>query len=379
MAYLEKRSDSGIYRVIFTDNDRKERSLSTGVRSKREAQRIFRESKVSEVIELSRAGKLVSQAVTVLVSGKKLTVPQAIQPYEKWLQETGRSFFTIERHLVQLNAWIRNMNLVTTQLTTLREGHINPWINAPGMNKASSRQMKLAVLKVFFKFCLGKGWVFCDPTLLVKVDRRSLLHSQKERTIKIPFSDQEFETLFNVTAPFGEQQDAWWHFAIGIARFTGLRLGDVCCLEWDCLDTPGYMAVWTRKKEKRVRLPITVKSAEEWMALNGIPMTGEIAVEFERAEQVLTEVFASVQKDSELFLWPHIRFQYLDTSETKSLKSGFRTICRRCNITMKTFHCFRVTYIQKMNALGIPIRHIAGSVGHSRIETTQGYIGNSEE
>jgi hypothetical protein len=36
----------------------------------------------------------------------------------------------------------------------------------------------------------------------------------------------------------------------------GLRLGDICALEWACLKEPGKVVVWTDKRDTRVDLPV---------------------------------------------------------------------------------------------------------------------------
>jgi len=53
---------------------------------------------------------------------------------------------------------------------------------------------------------------------------------------------------------------AFWYSVVRIGPCTGLRLGDICSLEWKCFDVAAMtMIVWTDKSDTRIILPITLE------------------------------------------------------------------------------------------------------------------------
>src|SRR5579864_6280473 len=93
-------------------------------------------------------------------------------------------------------------------------------------------------------------WTPCDPSKLVSVNYKILSHAQKETNVRQVFTPLEYQRLVEGTTGF-------WKFAIQASRELGLRLGDICQLEWDCFRQPGHIAVWTDKRDKRVSLKLT--------------------------------------------------------------------------------------------------------------------------
>jgi integrase len=48
----------------------------------------------------------------------------------------------------------------------------------------------------------------------------------------------------------------FWYCATLIGCYAGLRLGDICSLEWSCLQHPNKLIVWTDKRDTQVELPV---------------------------------------------------------------------------------------------------------------------------
>lgn len=126
--------------------------------------------------------------------------------------------------------------------------HVNDWVNADDGKSASTKNFTLAAIKAFFAFLKGKGYCKINPADIVKVNRRKLKHSQKEGRSVRPFTEAEVQYVVD-HAPYFYRQ------ATAISWFTGLRLSDICTLEWSSI-SDSHIVVWTSKRDKRVALPL---------------------------------------------------------------------------------------------------------------------------
>jgi integrase len=128
---------------------------------------------------------------------------------------------------------------------------------------------------------------------------------------------------------------------------TGLRLGDICQLEWSCFDRPHEVIVWTDKRNKRVAVPV---SPELSLLLTGIPV-----------------------QDDGIYLFPEQRATLLDPDRRAGLSVYFKRHCERAGIKDKSFHSLRHAFVQTHREHGETWKHIAQAIGHSCEETTKGY------
>lgn len=352
--YLVK-NENGYYEARIKSQDGKTHSISTGQKNKDEAKRAAKAARISEIEKAAELGILTHDAVAIVLSGKKATVSNSIKPFRQWLQMQNQSQRSIESCISWLLAWAEYSGRMNGPLGAVRMEHIHAWVNDPASTrKASTRAVMLSALRSFFKFVSAQGWITGNPAALVSVDLSILSHEQKEKDVKQPFTDEEFKALIDATSPSGSYPNAFWHFAITASRCYGLRLGDICGLEWDSVNqTNGAICVWTEKRDKRVTPAL---------------------MEPENALGCWTEALYKVEKTSEKYLFPTQRCIHLDPNSRSTLSVQFIRICEKLGIEGKTFHCLRASYCTACDKAGVPIEHIARHVGHSDAATTKGYI-----
>lgn len=343
------KNSSGYYRVAFRADDGKVHSISTRCKNKEDAQRVAEDAKIAELEYAAEIGILSPQAAAIICTGKKMTIEDAVEPWKEYMQMRRRSPRTIEEGESWVRAWSTGMGIKTRPLKMIEEKSIDAWINSTeSKSKLATRLVMLAHLRSFFKFCHAKGWTSGNPAALVEVDQSLLLHIQKETTKKPVFTEDEVNTLLDLTSPSGRRPDPFWHAAIAIGRWTGLRLCDICSLEWECLSVPGKIIVWTQKRDRRV----------------------ELAIE---PEQLATALMQVPKVFESIFMFP-VQRSMLSDGGRASLSSKFIWLCETCGIVGKSFHGFRATFINDWNARGIPIEHISTAVGHTNPWTTRGYL-----
>ena len=132
----------------------------------------------------------------------------------------------------------------------------------------------------------------------------------------------------------------------------GLRLGDICQLEWDSFSVKNKFIVWTDKRDRRVALDLDPR---------------------------LADVIAAIAPINSQYVFPEERALYKDTRRKANLSTYFRRICAAVDIHGKTFHDLRSSFIVDCKKRGLPMEHIAESVGHRSTTTTKGYIPKGED
>jgi integrase len=328
----------------------KKARFSTKKRNKKDALELLKAAKVEELEMAAEIGVLTANAVSTIMTGKKkMTVLEAVEPWKEWMGYNQFSNMTIYNYENMVKAWAYRTCKEDQPIMGITYKDIHPWINDTTVNtKVSSRDIMLCALKSFFGFCSTSGWTMGNPARLVSIDYSLFSHAQKEVERKPIFEDSEIDDLLRITAPGGSREDGFWNAAIAIARWTGLRLVDICCLEWDCLSESEKLNVWTRKRDKRVSLDLTPQCLKD--ALNG------------------------VEKADDVYLFPVQRRDILDPNNHSNLSHDFVKLCRRLNILGKTFHCLRATLATRLDEAGVNREKIREILGHSSTRTTDGYI-----
>jgi len=215
--------------------------------------------------------------------------------------------------------------------------------------------MWLSVIREFYKFLTGIGYALANPSLLVTVHWQNLSHEQKETKEKEVFSDIEFNRLVDAADNWQIQShtENFWGVAVRLGRYLGLRLGDICNLEWVALKKPGYIKVWTRKRNVDVYLPLD-----------------ELAVSM---------AIAMIPRDDPKYCFPIERYITNEPKDRHRLSKYFQRLCEMAGIEGKSFHCLRHTYATECARKGKSMPHIAADLGHRHLTTTEQYIHTGKE
>lgn len=300
---------------------------------------------------------------------KSLTVNEAIENWSAWLCKQSRRAATLQS-IGYVKAWARDAKVGSWPINEVEEGRINCWVNADDGTKLGTRRVRLSVVRNFFRYLSIKE-ILTGPnySLLASVDYNSLSHEQKESKEVKPFTDQQFLKLVeHLNAELGENQTRqlastsatltqkltdrrdflmFWRVTTIISRCTGLRFGDVCCLEWACLKGERF-TVWSAKRRRRVQPFI-------W-------------------NQVLFDAtVAQINPVNPQYCFPQQRADYLNPHRRPGLTMQFARLCDKLGMEGLSFHCLRHGYSVECLKAGQPMPHIARSLGHSSTVTTAGY------
>lgn len=299
-----------------------------------------------ELLQVLKEGKLTKAAILKVLSGglPSITSCHAFDQYKAWLTDNSNSIRTTDNYLVEISAFLREMHLENKPVTCITDKMVNEWINDEASDtKAGTRKVKLAALRNFFWVLSAKGIIRGNPAQLVRVKYHLMNHEQKETKTRVCFTDLEVNRLLDATS-----LDPFWYHAIIIARYTGLRLGDIAQLEWACFDEPGKMKVWTDKSDTPVLLPLE-------------PI-------------ILSTAISLIPRTHKVYCFPTQRKIITDPKRRAIFSVQFQRLCDKLKIKGKSFHCLRHTYATEAKRLGKPLAHIKQDLGHHDQETTQIYV-----
>ena len=286
-----------------------------------------------------------------------MTIEKALPKYQEWMEAIGKAPKTIHNNITTINAWMLFSKTAEMAPADISEKYIGRWINNPKDEAgARTRAVNLASLRVFFRFLVSKGWSDHDPAALVRVNMDNLDHEQKETKERTPFTPEEIKLVLKELEKKG---DHFWMFAVRISAEIGLRLGDICEMEWNSFNKPGKAIVWTGKRDKRIEVPISGK-----------------------LEQMVAEI--PVQEGK--YMFPLERSMHRDPHRRAALSVRFTRLVQKLGIEGKSFHDLRhmaatrnfnkadKAELAKKLAETLTLEQIAGLLGHSNIKTTKGYI-----
>lgn len=352
------RPNSGIIAVTIK-TCAGERTVSTGCTNAKQAERVIKAANIRSIEVAAKAGAMSHDLINKLVIGKKLTLTQAIDEWAEWMTNVSTSDRTAFCHGSYVRKWARESRVLSLAPSQVKEKHIGEWINTRDGNKLATKRAALAAVRSFFNYCSIKQYCLGDPSQLVKIKPQLLTHEQKEPRQKVPFTNEEFDRLVEYlnrkiielsrrdsnAKQFANVQ--FWYCAIHIARYAGLRIGDICSLEWASLAKPGKLIKWTDKHDKRVEIPI---------------------------DRHLQKGISAIPFVSKKLCFPEQDACYRDQSKRCKISGQFLRILQRAKIEGHTFHDLRHGFATESVNGGSSLEQTAALMGHSSVETTKGYV-----
>lgn len=358
---LKTQPATGIISVVI-NTPKGPRSVSTHSTDMKEAKALVKAANIETIEVLSKAGQLNQALIQKLTIGGNMTVSKAIEEWSKWINETSGSDRTADTHIMFVNAWARQARTLNRKLVSITEGDISKWINYEDKAKLSTRRIRLSAVRHLFRFCSIRQYCNPDPSREVRIKAKLLTHDQKEPKVKTCFTLDEFQAVVDhltekiVDLMGHDKTEAtikkldtarFWFCAAHIGRYSGLRLGDICTLEWASLRQPGKLIVWTDKKETRVEIPIGTE---------------------------LGKGIAAIPPNSKAHCFPEQDAIARHPRKRALLSVQFARILDEAGVEEHSFHDLRHTLATELNVHGNSLEEIAKALGHTSIKSTKGYI-----
>ncbi len=337
--------NSGYYEVpVPVAGSKRNRWISTGAKTLEKAKESIEKSGVDRLIGLANAGALTESALAVIMSGRKVTCDEIL---EAWLTEIGEHLAprTVEVYRIHVNALFDYANCHARPLATLDRSKINAYVNRTNI-RHSSACARLAAIKSLYRYARSYNYVVQDLASTVFIRVRDMTIEQLEKRVIYPMTEAEYRTI--VESP---RVSLFWRVSTTISYWTALRFVDCASLEWASI-TPDFLIVWTKKRGKRVALPLDD------------PLLG--AGELRRALDL-------IPRADPTYCFP-VEHEALKTKKRNKFPTAYKKILNRLGIDMKSFHSNRHSAISRMRIAGMSLEQIGRAVGHSSTATTELYV-----
>jgi integrase len=341
---IVKNDKSGTYSVRYNAQDGSIRSTNLKVKTLKRAQEMVKELGIEKLETAAQLGVLSQEIYSKLTHGSLTKYDEVFELYTNHLKKLSRSGNTITTYIAVFKQFGEDYKATGKPITRIKEEDLFEFLNRKDQTTLANRKLRQTAMNGLFKYAMAKGFTSSNPMALVSIDKSLLSHRQKEASQREPFTYREYFDVLN-SAPYFYRQ------ATALSYWTGLRLGDICCLEWDSL-TNNTITVWTEKKDKRVVIPIDHELC---------------------GGDKLRRVLSEIEVVDETFCFPEQRAIHEDTSKRSRMSVYFGRICQRAGVYDKTFHCLRHSFITRLSRAGVMLEDIGKIVGHSSKETTKGY------
>ena len=236
---------------------------------------------------------------------------------------------------------------------------------------ASTYNGRICVLREIFHVLAEKAGLVDDPWEGVRLHADDC-HSRRELTL------DELERLLKAATKAGNE----WRRLFVVGIYTGLRLGDCCCLRWDSVNLEcGVIQLIPTKTRKHAHgQPITIPIHPQLMdELRGKRDEGKGKREEGKVEvregTFVNPMLADFYQNSK---WRVSRGLEL-IFKAAHIETSVRIEGRRTRTPEATFHSLRHTFVSLAANAGVPLPVVASIVGHSSTAMTRHYYHENEE
>ncbi len=325
------------------------RRITTGQGNMADARAVVKKSNLKEIEIAAAAGQLTKAAIQTVIHGnQKRNLGGLVHEFEAWmLTASNKSPNTINATMSTINAFMSSTDTKDRAPQDLTEGDLKRYIDRNDETKLASRNVQLCHLRQLWGWMIQNSYTTKNLAKLVKVDKRKLSHESKEKKVRLPFDNDEYQRLLAVV---DKAKNPFWKAATRIGHITGLRLGDVATLEWATFATAGVLVVHTRKTGKRLEFPMT---------------------------DDLLLIMLELQNDPEdnKYVFPGPRLTYIAPDSRAQLSVQFSRLCQKAGIEGKTFHNLRHGRASEIyEQSGGDITAVQAALGHSDAKTSEGYV-----
>lgn len=337
---LKKDKRTGVYHAHIKDQAGKRRSVTTKQKDRAKAKEVAEAAKIEELEKVASVTRLTGEVITRIVEGKKVSMKEA---YNRWVAflKDDHDEHTVYTLSNRIKVWLDRQHLWDRKVHEVTAADVDTYINktVTTMNM-SSLQATLSHIRQFLDYCHKVGWTTTNvaKTLGVRMDR--LTHDQKERRpINVFTADEVRKILANT--------EGFWKAAVALAYYCGLRISDICQLEWRSTGTPGRLIVWTDKADVRLNVPLPT---------------------------AVLNILSEMPVVSSRYMFPDEREINLSPTRRALLSVNFKNLLTRLGIEGKTFHGLRHTYAKKLELAGFTEQQIAEAMAHRDLDSQKTYL-----
>lgn len=346
---LKKNARSGLYDILVPVpggyRRGKNRWISTGERTRSGAEQVVETAGVDRLVLLAKANALTADAISIVTTGRKFTCDDLLVSWETDMRMDAASG-TVDTYKSLLTAFFALIDCNRKPLAWVKKHHINDYVNDAGC-KFASRHTRMAAVRSLWGYAASHAYIAGNLAETVHVKRKGLAHKQQESEGAIPLKEEEYQLLMN-----SPKVNQFWRRALVLGYRLGLRIGDVCRFQREQF-TDEVVRIWTHKRGKLIELSLSD------------PLIG-----FPDLIQVLNELKMETPAGH---CFPE-QLAVINSKQRHHLSMKCIRLMESHGIKWKSFHSLRSSFGTHLKANGKTLLQIGKLLGHTREETTEGYI-----
>ena len=231
---------------------------------------------------------------------------------------------------------------------------------------ASTYNARICVLREIFHVLAAKAGLVDDPWEGVRLHADDC-HSRRELTL------DEIERLMKAATKAGGE----WKRLFTIGIYTGLRLGDCCCLAWNSVNLErGVIQLIPTKTRKHAHgQPVTIPIHPQLKAELEIALVSDHERRACAAAAFVNPTLADWYKTSKWRISHGLELIF----KAAHIETSVKIEGRRTRTPEATFHSLRHTFVSLAANAGVPLPVVQAIVGHSSTAMTRHYYHENED
>src|SRR5208283_3247187 len=191
---------------------------------------------------------IIPEPLPESTSPSRVTIERASKSFLNELQQTA-AFSTCKKYrllLKKFSEFAEQRGYV--MLDQWEPSDVREFRSSWAMSQQTAARC-LALLKVFFEYCVANEWLTRNPARLIKNPRG---RDAIERPQRLPFTDEELNRMYEACHQYGNTWRYKWtgddiSDFISLSIYTGLRISDVVLFQVDRLLPSGEIILRTTK------------------------------------------------------------------------------------------------------------------------------------
>lgn len=259
-----------------------------------------------------------------------------------------------EKELSQINATVINMFLAEK----LKSGRLD---GKGGLSPAYVRSIML-VIKSVVQFAIAKQLIAPFPT---KIHMPPMI--PKELQILSKSEQIKLETVL-----FQEMDET--KLGVLISLYTGLRIGEICALEWEDIDLTNHL-LYVRHTIARVS-----KSNMEGKTITKLVVDLPKTAASLRCIPICSKLMSALKTKAEIASSKYVISKEATFVNPRTYENRYHNLLKLCGIAPVNYHALRHTFATRCIETGVDIKSLSEILGHSNVSITLGtYVHSSIE
>ncbi len=281
---------------------------------------------------------------------------------ELWLESTlhnikestySNYFMKLEKHILPYLGTIKYDDLTVKILNDFAAEKLRSGLSAKYVSDICR------VIKSIARFaCVKLGYA----------DKADLLSLPKcEKTEQKTLTSEQQNSLVSYLSESNLSSD----LGIFIAAVTGIRIGELCALQWSDIDLEKRI-ITVRKTMQRIK-NINGKTATKIVITSPKSKTSEREIPI---PDVLYPYLKAMQKSSDCYVLTGKKNYY----EPRTIQYRFKQVLKKAGLPQINFHSLRHMFATRCIAVGADVKTLSEILGHSSVELTLNrYVHSSSE